>query len=78
MRTIIRNAVAVSACVVALGEHYSALFCNDDDLASDVLASASAAGERFWRMPLDEKLHDKLKSSVADMKNTGDRWGGGV
>ncbi|MBW2737011.1 MAG: leucyl aminopeptidase, partial [Deltaproteobacteria bacterium] len=75
---IIDLATLTGACVVALGEHTTALFCNDEKVAKGILASALAAGERFWRLPLDEKLHDKLKSSVADMKNTGDRWGGAI
>lgn len=75
---IIDLATLTGACVVALGEHTTALFSNDDEVADTLLASARAAGERFWHMPLDDKLADKLKSSVADMKNTGDRWGGAI
>ncbi len=75
---IIDLATLTGACVVALGEQYTGMFCNNEQMASGVLGAASAAGERLWRMPLDERLRDKLKSSVADMKNTGDRWGGAI
>ena len=75
---IIDLATLTGACVVALGEHYTAMFSNDDGMAADLLEAASAAGERFWHMPLDERLRDKLKSPHADMKNVGDRWGGAI
>ena len=32
------------------------------------------AGEKFWRMPLEDSYADQLKSPIADMKNTGSRW----
>jgi leucyl aminopeptidase len=75
---IIDLATLTGACVVALGENYTALFSNSDGMATALLDSASQAGERFWHMPLDERLKDKLKSPHADMKNVGDRWGGAI
>jgi leucyl aminopeptidase len=73
---VIDLATLTGACVVALGEQYSALFSNNQHMATDLLSSSREAGERIWHMPLDAKLRDKLKSPVADMKNIGDRWGG--
>ncbi|MEO0352438.1 MAG: leucyl aminopeptidase, partial [Cyanobacteria bacterium P01_A01_bin.15] len=35
-------------------------------------------GEKLWRMPMEEKYFDGLKSIVADMKNTGPRPGGSI
>jgi leucyl aminopeptidase len=75
---IIDLATLTGACVVALGEHYSAVFSNTDDMAQGVLSASREAGERMWHMPLDDRLRDKLKSGSADMKNTGDRWGGAI
>jgi len=75
---IIDLATLTGACVVALGEQYSAIFSNNKDLSQNLVNAASDAGERIWPMPLDEKLRDKLKSPVADMRNTGDRWGGAI
>jgi leucyl aminopeptidase len=51
---------------------------NDDALAGEWLAAASAAGEDMWRLPLPPRLVDQLKSEVADMRNTGERWGGAL
>jgi leucyl aminopeptidase len=36
------------------------------------------SGESMWRMPLLEELKEGLKSDVADLKHTGDRWGGSI
>jgi leucyl aminopeptidase len=40
--------------------------------------AAQRAGESFWRMPLLSDLREQLKSDVADLKHTGDRWGGSI
>jgi leucyl aminopeptidase len=32
----------------------------------------------MWRLPLLEDLKDQLKSDCADLKHTGDRWGGSI
>ena len=33
-------------------------------------------GDDTWRMPLGKPYHDQIKSTFADMKNTGGRNGG--
>jgi leucyl aminopeptidase len=33
-------------------------------------------GEKFLKLPMFEEYFDMIKSDVADMKNTGGRWGG--
>ena len=32
----------------------------------------------MWRLPLNSRLREQLKSSIADMRNTGDRYGGAI
>ena len=75
---IVDLATLTGACMVALGPTTAGLFSNDDGLADAILASAKAAGEDFWRLPLNDALKEQLKSDVADMKNTGDRMGGAI
>jgi leucyl aminopeptidase len=43
-----------------------------------VQQAADQAGEKIWRMPLEEKYFEGLKSPIADMKNTGPRPGGSI
>jgi leucyl aminopeptidase len=75
---IVDLATLTGACVVALGPHVAGVMSNDEGLAREWLDAASAAGEDMWRMPLPPRLVEQLKSEVADMKNTGERWGGAL
>jgi leucyl aminopeptidase len=71
-------ATLTGACVVALGPHTAGVMSNDEPLATAWLAATAAAGEDMWRLPLPPRLADQLKSEVADMRNTGERWGGAL
>lgn len=64
------------AVVVALGEEYAGVITRDDNLWDDVYKASQASLEPVWRMPINKALEDKNKSSVADLKNSGGRWGG--
>jgi leucyl aminopeptidase len=75
---IVDLATLTGACMVALGPHVAGVMSNDDALAGEWLAAAAAAGEDMWRLPLPPRLADQLKSEIADMKNTGERWGGAL
>jgi leucyl aminopeptidase len=75
---IIDLATLTGACMVALGPHMAGVMSNDEALATEWLAAAAAAGEDMWRLPLPPRLAEQLKSEVADMKNTGERWGGAL
>jgi leucyl aminopeptidase len=71
-------ATLTGACMVALGTRIAGLFSTDDPFAADVQAACRATGERAWRLPLDPDFDEQLKSSVADFKNVGTKWGGSV
>jgi leucyl aminopeptidase len=71
-------ATLTGACIVALGPHTAGVMTNDDSLAQRWLASARAAGEDMWPLPLPPRLVQQLKSDVADLRNTGERWGGAL
>jgi len=71
-------ATLTGACVVALGPHIAGVMTNNQPLADSWLKAARAAGEEMWQLPLPERLKEQLKSEVADMKNTGERYGGAM
>lgn len=75
---IVDLATLTGACVVALGDDIAGLWSQHDDIANQLLQASEAAGEKLWRMPMEEKYFDGLKSVVADMKNTGPRPGGAI
>jgi leucyl aminopeptidase len=71
-------ATLTGACVVALGPHIAGVMSNNDALVATWLAAAKDAGEEMWHLPLPPRLLDQLKSEIADLKNTGERWGGAL
>jgi leucyl aminopeptidase len=75
---ILDFATLTGACMVALGPHIAGVMSNDDALATTFLAAAAEAGEEMWRLPLPPRLGEQLKSEIADLKNTGERWGGAL
>jgi leucyl aminopeptidase len=75
---IIDAATLTGAALVALGKTCSAFYTAEDELAGAFTRAAGSAGEQFWRMPLLEDLGEQLKSDVADLKHTADRWGGSI
>ncbi len=75
---IVDAATLTGATLVSLGAPYSAYYTNRDEIAQAMDACASLAGESFWRMPLIEELTAQLKSTVTDLKHTGERWGGAI
>jgi leucyl aminopeptidase len=75
---IVDAATLTGAALVALGKTCSAYYATDEKLATELEASAKEAGELFWRMPLLDELGEQLKSDVADLKHTGDRYGGSI
>lgn len=75
---IVDLATLTGACVIALGDGIAGLFSPDDALAAELIQAAAQTGEKIWRLPMEEKYFDGLKSPVADMKNTGPRPGGSI
>jgi leucyl aminopeptidase len=75
---IIDLATLTGAIVVALGTHVTGIMSNDDALAERILQAGEATGERAWRLPLWESYSEIIKSEIADIKNTGGRYGGAI
>ena len=71
-------ATLTGAIIVALGQEYAGMFCNDDKLAERLTKAGETIGERVWRMPLGPEYDKMIDSKFADMKNTGGRWGGAI
>jgi len=71
-------ATLTGACRSALGTLYSGLFGNDQGLVDKVLKAADRTGEKLWQMPMPEEYKEQNKSEIADVKNTGNRYGGAI
>jgi leucyl aminopeptidase len=77
-RAMVDLATLTGACMVGLGQFTAALYSDDEDWAAELQAATKTADEKFWRMPLDPKLADSLKSKRADITNLGGQWGGSI
>jgi leucyl aminopeptidase len=73
---LIDAATLTGACVVALGHVNAGVFANDEDAYQHFTRALDRSGEKFWRLPVDGEYLDQIRSSIADIMNTGGRWGG--
>ena len=75
---IVDLATLTGACVIALGDEIAGLWTNNDQLSDQLTRAASKAGEGIWRMPMQDSYKSGIKSSIADLQNTGPRPGGSI
>lgn len=73
---VIDIATLTGACMVALGTQAAGIMGNSQELIDKLIKTGEGCGERFWQLPMYEEYKDGLKSDVADMRNTGSRYGG--
>jgi leucyl aminopeptidase len=75
---IIDSATLTGAAVVALGEDIWAVMGSDGQLIEDLRAAGDEVGEPGWELPLWKEYRKHIESTVADVKNIGNRWGGAI
>lgn len=75
---LIDAATLTGACVVALGHLNAGIFSNDDETYNKFAKALEISGEKFWRLPVEDEYRDLIRSGIADIKNTGGRWGGAI
>ena len=75
---LIDAATLTGAVCIALGNITTGVFGWNKEWVNRVLAAAGAAGEKMWALPVDEDYRDLYKSSIADLANTGGRYGGAI
>ena len=54
-----------------LGDEYAALVTRDCSLAQNMMAVGEASGEAVWPLPLHKNHFKRIKSDIADIKNSG-------
>jgi leucyl aminopeptidase len=75
---LVDAATLTGAVVVALGYANAGIFANDEAIYERFHRANDEAGEKMWRLPLDDEYKDNIKSSIADIVNSGGRWGGAI
>ena len=71
-------ATLTGASYVALGLDVGAVFSNNNDVESKFIEAAKNTYEDFHSLPLYSKYRKLIDSDLADMKNTGGRFGGAI
>jgi len=77
-KALVNLATLTGAVMVALGKEHAGLFSNNDQLADWLATAGKETGEKLWRLPLGPKYDKMIESKVADIKNTGGKWGGSI
>jgi leucyl aminopeptidase len=75
---LVDAATLTGAVVVALGYVNAGIFASDDQMYDRFANANKQAGEKMWRLPLDDEYKEIIKSNIADMVNSGGRWGGAI
>lgn len=75
---IIDLATLTSACLVALGTYAAGMMGTSDEWKRRIRGASVITSERVWELPLWKEIDAVIKSPVADLKNTGNRWGGAI
>ncbi|WP_320056126.1 leucyl aminopeptidase [Desulfuromonas thiophila] len=77
-RAIIDIATLTGACIIALGHQAAALLGRDETLLAALRQAGERSGERLWPLPLLAEYNEQIKSTVADLKNSGGRPAGTI
>jgi leucyl aminopeptidase len=75
---LIDAATLTGAVVVALGSINAGVFGNDEQMYERFHNALTKAGEKMWRMPLDDEYKEIIRSNIADIVNSGGRYGGAI
>jgi leucyl aminopeptidase len=75
---MVNCATLTGAARVAVGSELAALFCNNDELAQQLIASGEAVADPMWRLPLYKGYRALLDSKVADINNAPSSGFGGA
>ena len=75
---IVDLATLTGACVVALGDRVAGMMGTDSTLLDRLQAAGEQTGETVWPLPLKEEYEGRIKSDIADVKNSGGREAGAI
>ncbi|MGD0780212.1 MAG: leucyl aminopeptidase [Dehalococcoidales bacterium] len=77
-KAIIDVATLTGACQVALGKITTGAFTNNQALVDKVIAAGNEVGEPAWQLPMFDEYKEFIKSDIADIKNSGNRYGSAI
>jgi len=68
-KRVLDFATLTNSIIQALGRQIAGFFTDDEEMSRQVQRCSSAAGEPMWRMPMDSRYDEQLKSELADLRN---------
>ena len=77
-RRLVDVATLTGGIKIALGSHYSGVFGRPDAFLESILDAGRTAGERLWPMPLSDEYREDMKSEIADLRNSHNRYGSAI
>ena len=75
---VIDVATLTGAALVALGNDVTAVVTNNNGFYKELEKAFTATGEKMWKLPNFDDYKTLIKSDIADLKNTGGRYGGTI
>ena len=76
---LIDAATLTGAVAIALGQINAGVFANNEDTFQHFSKALEVSGEKFWRLPVEDEYREQIRSSIADIQNTGlTRYGGAI
>ena len=75
---VVDIATLTGAALTALGTDVTAVISNNDDFYIELEKASKICGEKIWRLPHFEEYKEQIKSTVADLKNSGGRNAGTI
>ncbi len=75
---LVDAATLTGAVSVALGQHNAGAYANNEDVWAAFTGGLAVSGEKFWRLPLGAEYAEQIRSDIADVKQTGGRYGGSI
>ncbi|HEV3219268.1 MAG TPA: leucyl aminopeptidase [Candidatus Acidoferrales bacterium] len=75
---LVDAATLTGAIVVALAGINTGVFGTNQAFTDRILASARAAGDKMWPMPMDDEYREMIKGTMADIQNISSGKGGGA
>ncbi len=67
--TMLNFATLTGAALIALGSKVTAVMTNDRPLLAKIQKASEKSGEAVWELPLVAEYAERIKSSIADLRN---------
>ena len=75
---LIDAATLTGACRGGAGHGQRGRLHQHDDAYAHFVEATEQSGERFWRLPIEDEYREQIDSQIADIMNTGGRYGGAI